>query len=48
MHKKFDDTDPAHQRKSFAAFVLILLFTGAADGLMEALNPAGPWRREQR
>ena len=39
MHKKFDDTDPAHQRKSFAAFVLILLFTGAADGLMDVIGP---------
>ena len=33
---------------SLTALLLIPLFAGAADGLMEALNPAGPWRREQR
>lgn len=41
MHKIFDDTDPAHRWPSLAAFLLILLFAGAADGLMEALEPIG-------
>ena len=29
------------KRTSLAAFLLILLFAGAADGLMDALGPAG-------
>lgn len=30
-----------HRWTSLAAFLLVLLFAGAADGLMEALGPGG-------
>lgn len=37
MHKRFD----APRWTSLAAFLLVFLFAAAADGLMDALGPAG-------
>lgn len=33
--------DPRGRWESLAALLLVLLFAGAADGLMEVLGPAG-------
>ena len=39
MDKQFGST--ASRWTSLAAFLLILLFAGAADGIMEAIGPPG-------
>lgn len=38
MHKRFDDTVPALQWTRLESFMLIVLFAGAADGLMDKLG----------